>query len=125
MVDVIKAGMRKVRRNAEGSSIGFNLHPGCQLKQIITWAHLEILPRHRLCTHSCTYDLDCISNNLQLSTLEEEFKSFRIEMGKRVLVQQEEYSFMSGTSMMTMYHHSQIMNATLYQLRAFQGIYPS
>jgi hypothetical protein len=38
---------------------------------------------------------------------------------KRVWVQQEEYSFMSGTSMMTMYQHSQIMNAILYQLREF------
>ena len=36
---------------------------------------------------------------------------------KRVWVQQEEYSFKRGTGMMAIYQHSQIMDATLYQLR--------
>ena len=63
-------------------------------KQIITGARPNISQRHRLCTHNRTYNLDYVSSNLQLSSIEEELKTFRREarekspreVGKRVKV---------------------------------------
>ena len=39
--------------------------------------------RYRLCTLNRTYNLDYVSNNLQLSTIEEGLKSFRREAGEK------------------------------------------
>ena len=44
---------------------------GWQLKQIITGACQKNSQRHRLCSHNRTYNLDYVSNNLQLSTIQE------------------------------------------------------
>ena len=41
------------------------------------------LQRRRWCTHDCTCNLDYVSNNLQLSTIEEWLKSFRREATDR------------------------------------------
>ena len=56
---------------------------GWQLKQIITGACQKNSQRHRLCSHNRTYNLDYVSNNLQLSTIQEGLKSFRGEVGKK------------------------------------------
>ena len=40
--------------------------------------------------HNRTYNLDYVSNNLQLSTIDEGLKSFRRELGEATEVSQEE-----------------------------------
>lgn len=40
----------------------------------------NFIERHRLCTHNFTCSLHCVSNNQQLSTIEESLKSFKDNM---------------------------------------------
>ena len=69
----------------------YGLFPGWQLKQIITAGFRPIISQsHGLCTHNCTcnldelkHNMDYVSRNLQLSTIEEGWKSFRREAGEK------------------------------------------
>ena len=56
---------------------------GCQLKQVLTRARPKLSQRHRLCTHN----LDYVSNDLRLSTIEEFQKRSGREVRKRVRVE--------------------------------------
>lgn len=57
------------------------------ISNILTGACPKISQRHRFCTNYCTYNLEYVVNNLQLSTVKEGLKSFRREAGEKPLIE--------------------------------------
>ena len=51
----------------------------------LQWARSKFSKWHRLCTYNRTYNLDYVSNDLQLSTIEVGLKTFRRKVGEKPL----------------------------------------